>query len=90
MECEKKEAYPTEFELKIYNEVLEQFKLSYKENAHIYKSFEDARIPSEREKLAEKIKEIEVGIIFSIDEKYNLSFDKVAQIYLKVDFFKNK
>ena len=63
MECEKKEVCPTEFELKIYNEVLEQFKLSYKENAHIYKSFEDARIPSEREKLAEKIKEIEVGII---------------------------
>ncbi|KUK10653.1 MAG: hypothetical protein XD50_1019 [Clostridia bacterium 41_269] len=89
MGCEKKEICPTEFELKIYNEVLEQFLLSTKENAHIYKSFENARIPQLREQLAEKIKNIEEGIIYSIAEKYNLSFDKVAQIYLKVDFFKN-
>jgi len=83
------EANPTEFELKIYHEVRQQFKLISSANAQIYKAFESSTDPVVREKLAKKIQSIEENIIHNIAREFNLSFDKVARIYFKVDTFKN-
>lgn len=81
---------PSEFELKIHEEITEQFHSTASKNNEIYKAFENSTDPHERETLAKEIQNLEEAIIHKVAQEFNLTFDKIAIIFLKVDVYLQK
>ena len=76
---------PSELELQIYREVVRRFKDIAKVNAHIYRGFESTFEPAKRETLAKKIQDLEEEIINNIAKDFNLTFDKIALLFSRVE-----
>lgn len=81
------ENHPTETEITIFNQVKILFDNLSQEQVDIYDSFLRSRNPVEREALAKKIQAIEEAIIHKVAHEHDLSFDVVAKIVFKVDYY---
>lgn len=79
--------HPTETEIKIFNQVKVLFDNLSQEQIDLYDSFLRSRDPVEREALAKRIQAIEEDIIHKVAREHDLSFDVVAKIICKVDYY---
>ncbi|HHX94634.1 MAG TPA: hypothetical protein GX691_02250 [Clostridia bacterium] len=78
---------PTNREIKIFYQLKERFDKIIQEQAEMYHSFQSSRDPAEREFLAKRIQALEEGIIHEVAQENNMTFDKVARAFCKVDLY---